>query len=54
MIDNSSSAVVSTISRRSAVDPTNGDCETFRVRPSTSSRTMRIREEGGWSGVGGV
>ena len=53
MIDNSSSAVVSTISRRPAVDPTNGDRETFRARPSTSSRTMRIQDDGGWSGGGG-
>ena len=28
------------------------DCETFRIPPLVSKRTIRIRDEGVWSGVG--
>ena len=30
------------------------DCETLRASPSMSSRTIRRRDEGRWSGVGGA
>ena len=30
------------------------DCETFRIPPFMSKRTIRIRDEGWWSGVGGT
>jgi len=30
------------------------DRETFRIRPLMSSRTIRIRDEGEWRGVGGT
>jgi len=30
------------------------DCETFRIPPLMSKRTIRTRDEGGWSGVGGT
>jgi len=31
-----------------------GDCETFRIPPLMSRGTIRIRDAGGWSGVGGT
>ena len=30
------------------------DCETFRMHPFMSKRTIRVRDDGGWSGVGGT
>jgi len=30
------------------------DCETVRTPPLMSQRTIRTRDEGGWSGVGGT
>ena len=30
------------------------DCEMFRIPSSLSNRTIRISDEGGWSGVGGT
>ena len=30
------------------------DCETFRIPPFMSKRTIRMRDEGWWSGVGGT
>ena len=30
------------------------DCETFRIPPLVSKRTIRVPDDGGYSGVGGL
>ena len=35
-------------------DDDDDDCETFRIPPSVSKRTICIRDDGGESGVGGA
>ena len=42
------------ICRRRRTDIGVGDCATFGVPPLTSKRTIRNRDEEGWSGVGGT
>jgi len=44
--------VSSACSRR--VDTHSRDCETFRIPSLVSKRTIRIQDEGGWSGIGGT
>ena len=48
------SALPSAISFNASGHSPQLDCDMFRTRPSTSKRTIRARDDGWWSGVGGA